>query len=79
MQRLTGIERRCFQHGCKFVDLYVPDLDEGEETYYFLHVEKEEIHTPTSLFERNGQFDALAELYGLGSYDGMDVGPILSP
>lgn len=77
-EKLASVVPALERDGCRFVDLYVPDLDEGEETYYFLHVEKEEIHTPSSLFERNGQFYALAELYGLGSYDGMDVGPILS-
>lgn len=63
-------------HGCRYVNLLAPELDEGEEPYYFLHVEKEEVHSPKSLFEKNAQFYALADLHGLGSYDGMDVGPL---
>ncbi len=35
--------------GCRFVDIFMPELDEGDEPYFFLHVEKEEAHSPTSL------------------------------
>jgi len=40
-----------------------------------LHMEKVEIHTPETLHKRNGELYALAEKYGIASYDGMDVGP----
>lgn len=69
---LPALERS----GCRYVDLFLPELDDGQEPYYFLHVEREEIHTPASLHERNAQFYALADLHGLDSYDGMDVGPL---
>jgi Regulator of ribonuclease activity B len=62
--------------GCRYVDIFVPELDEDQEPYYFLHVEKEEAHSPASLFEKNAQFYALAKRHDLGSYDGMDVGPL---
>jgi hypothetical protein len=62
--------------GYRYVDLFVPELDEGEDEYFFLHMEKEEAHTLDSLHERNQQLYALADLHGLASYDGMDVGPI---
>jgi hypothetical protein len=62
--------------GYRYVDLFVPELDEGEDEYFFLHMEKEEAHTLDSLHERNQQLYALADLHGLVSYDGMDVGPI---
>lgn len=42
---------------------------------YRLHMEKVEIHSPDSLYRRNGELYALAEKYGIASYDGMDVGP----
>ena len=64
------------QSGCRFVDLFEPELEEGEEPYFFLHVEKEETHSPSSLQERNAAFYALAHRYGIDSYDGMDVGPV---
>ena len=41
-----------------------------------LHVEKEETHDPKSLTLRNAQLTKFAALFGLDSYDGMDVGPI---
>lgn len=62
--------------GYRFVDLFVPELDEGQDEYFFLHVEKEEAHTPQSLHERNMQLYAFAEAHNLDAYDGMDVGPI---
>jgi hypothetical protein len=64
--------------GYRFVDLFVPKLDEGEDEYFFLHVEKEEAHTVNSLHDRNLHLTALADHYGLSSYDGMDVGPIVA-
>ncbi len=63
------------QQGFAFVDLFIPQLDEGEADYFFLHVSKVDIHTPESLQEQNARFYALAEEFGLRSYDGMDVGP----
>ena len=60
------------QGGYRVVDIY--PTDDGSTT--FLHVEKVEQHTPHSLFERNKVFDALAEEFGIASYDGMDVGPV---
>lgn len=62
--------------GYRFVDLYEPELDDAQAPYFFLHVEREEIHSPASLFARNAEFYALAARLGLDSYDGMDVGPI---
>jgi Regulator of ribonuclease activity B len=40
-----------------------------------LHVEKIEVHTPTSLHARNTELYELASKYKLAAYDGMDVGP----
>ena len=62
--------------GYRFVDVYMPDFDEGDEEFWMLHVEKEEVHSPASLHARNADLDALADRHGLRSYDGMDVGPI---
>jgi len=42
---------------------------------WLLHVEKVEHHTVDSLDTRNAEFRAFASDRGLGSYDGMDVGP----
>lgn len=78
-EKLQSIIQPLEKLGCRVVDLYLPDFNEGEEPYYFLQVEKEEVHSAASLFERNAQFYALAEHHGLDSYDGMDVGPVKPP
>ncbi|WP_324780990.1 ribonuclease E inhibitor RraB [Thiobacillus sedimenti] len=62
--------------GYRFVDLYVPELEDDEDEYFFLHMEREEAHSPQTLNERNMQLYAFAEKHELDSYDGMDVGPI---
>ncbi len=41
-----------------------------------LHVERVERHTPESLNDRNREFYGLADQFHVGSYDGMDVGPV---
>ena len=77
-QKLESIVPMLEQSGYRFVSLFEPELDEGAEAYFFLHVEREEVHTVDSLFERNTQLEDFAASHGLATYDGMDVGPILS-
>lgn len=78
VEKLRGVVPVLEAKGYRYVDMFVPELDEGEDEYFLLHVEKEETHTVESLHERNQQLYALADLHGLASYDGMDVGPILT-
>jgi hypothetical protein len=47
---------------------------EGESRYR-LHVERVEVHSPTTLHARNSSLEAFATRHRLASYDGMDVGP----
>jgi hypothetical protein len=75
-EKLAALVPGLEQQGYRFVDLYEPELEEGEEPYWFLHVEKEEAHSPESLHARNAEFYALADEHDLLSYDGMDVGPL---
>jgi hypothetical protein len=35
-------------------------------------------HSPQTLFARNEALSEVAKQFGLGSYDGMDVGPVAS-
>lgn len=63
--------------GYRFVNIYqldeeVPDAPRP----WWLHVEKEETHTPESLDARNDELYHFAYEQGLDSYDGMDIGPI---
>ncbi|RZA33711.1 MAG: ribonuclease E inhibitor RraB [Lysobacteraceae bacterium] len=75
-EKLESLMPLLEREGYRFVDLFVPELDEGEEPYFFLHVEKAEVHSPHSLHQRNAALYALAERYAVDSYDGMDVGPL---
>lgn len=47
-----------------------------DETHFQLHVEREERHTPASLYVLSQRLSEVAERHGLRSYDGVDVGPI---
>jgi len=63
--------------GYRYVDVYLSDKeDELEPDLWWLHVEKEEVHTPQSLEKRNDELYRFAAECGLDSYDGMDVGPL---
>jgi len=64
------------QQGFTYVDIFIPQLEKGEEDYFFLHVTRVDTHTPESLFEQNARLYAFAAEHQLGSYDGMDVGPV---
>ena len=63
--------------GYHFVKIYLSDKEDPKEPdKYWLHVEKNETHSPKSLDARNDVFYIYANEIGLDSYDGMDVGPI---
>ena len=63
--------------GYRYVDIYLSDKDNPDDNdMWWLHIEKEEIHTPQSLDKRNDDLYNFANDFGLDSYDGMDVGPI---
>lgn len=74
--KLQKLSKHLQNEGFRFVDLYVPDLDDSEDEYYFLHVERIEHHTPITLHKRNQEFYALAHQFGIRAYDGMDVGQV---
>ncbi len=75
--KLEEAKELLVEKGYRFVDLYLSDKDDlSEPDMYWLHVEKEETHTPISLDKRNDEFCVFASELGLDSYDGMDVGPV---
>ena len=75
-EKLRSAAARLETMGYRYVALYEPELDEGAEPYFFLHVEREEIHSVGSLDLRNHALTDFAKELGLATYDGMDVGPI---
>jgi hypothetical protein len=70
--KLRPLAAKLQEDGYRFVDLYRTD----DKSTYFLHVERVETHSPLSLDRRNQELNAVAEKYGVESYDGMDVGPV---
>lgn len=70
-KRLAPLADHLVTLGYRLVSLHQTD----DRSTHVLHVERVEIHTPASLFERNAELNALASEFGVESYDGMDVGP----
>lgn len=62
--------------GYKFINIFQPEVDEGDDPFYYLHVEKVETHSVDSLDKRNQEFYKFADKFNLESYDGFDVGHV---
>lgn len=71
---LAPVAKQLEKKGYRVVSIY---LDEAKENWW-LHVEKVEIHSIDSLLKREIELTELAAVNGLGSYDGWDVGPVIS-
>jgi len=71
--KLERASQRLTASGYRLVEIYPTD----DKSTHVLHVERIEKHTPQTLQTRNGEFEKLAAEFGLESYDGMDVGPVL--
>lgn len=54
---------------------YAGSHQADEKPTYVLHMERVEQHSPQSLYERNAYLEGVAKRFGVGAYDGMDVGP----
>jgi hypothetical protein len=74
--RLERLSARLQADGYRFVELFDADVDADVAPYRFLHVERAETHSVSSLHERNAELYALAEEFDVDAYDGMDVGPL---
>ncbi|MDY6945041.1 MAG: ribonuclease E inhibitor RraB [Pseudomonadota bacterium] len=74
--RLESVAPLLQEQGYRLVEIFLSEKQSADEPdLWWLHVEKEEIHTPDSLNERNHLLYSFADDHKLGSYDGMDVGP----
>jgi len=63
--------------GYRIVDVYLSKKDDpSAPDLWWLHVERIEMHSVDSLLERNAELAVFAKTHYLGSYDGMDVGPV---
>ena len=72
--KLERASQRLVSSGYRLVRIYPTD----DKSTCVLHVERVEKHTPQTLQARNVEFERLAGELGLESYDGMDVGPVLT-
>ncbi len=66
------------EKGYEFVDVFELGDEETEEPTgeFLLHIDKNEIHTPESLAERNVEFQNLADEYDIETYDGWEFGEV---
>lgn len=69
--RLQAVANELAKAGYQVVSL----IEVKGRNSFRLHVEKIEVHSPSTLHARNTEFYELAARYKLASYDGMDVGP----
>jgi len=70
-KKLEAVAQQLATDGYHVVGTHQAD----SKSSYILHVERIETHKPKSLDARNQEFYALAQKFGIESYDGMDVGP----
>jgi hypothetical protein len=64
--------------GYEIVGMLDPEESDDNPVYY-LRVDRIEIHSPASLYERNRTMYAIAAQFGVSDYDGMDVGAVDGP
>jgi hypothetical protein len=76
--RLLAAAPALEQMGYRFVGILEPTPEDDDQGLLCLHVEREEKHTIESLEARNLELCHFAEEFGLETYDGMDVGPVVS-
>jgi len=70
--KLEPLATQLVEMDYRLVSIYEAD----DRSTYFLHVERIETHTPSSLLRHTIEMNALAAKFGVASYDGMDAGPV---
>ncbi|CAN5315675.1 hypothetical protein BH10ACI1_BH10ACI1_02400 [soil metagenome] len=78
VEKLNELGEKLHSDGYDFIDVFELGDEETDEPTgeYLLHIDKEEIHTPESLAQRNVEFSNLAEEYEIESYDGWEFGEV---
>jgi hypothetical protein len=71
-QKLNSVVPLLEEKGYEAIDIFKSE----KGSHYVLQVDKEEIHTVESLFDRNEQLCIFAKLHRLRSYSRMEAGPI---
>ena len=74
--KLESASQDLVKLGYKFVDIFEAEVEDDDEPFFYLHVEKVEKHSVDSLDKVNQTLYVLADKYELESYDGFAAGPI---
>jgi hypothetical protein len=76
VDRLEKLGNHLQAQGYDFIDIFELGDEETEESTgeFLLHIDKEEVHTPESLAQRNVEFSKLAEEFEVETYDGWEFG-----
>lgn len=74
--KLESAGRELEARGYRYVGILRPDAEDEDLDTLYLHVKRVETHTVETLHQRNMELYELAELLGIETYDGMDVGPV---
>jgi hypothetical protein len=72
----AGLREVLEARGYAFVDVLGPEPEDTPPYKYFFHFERVEQLTASLLYQRVLECEALAEEYGLLSFDGFDVGNV---
>ncbi len=78
IDKLEKLGEKLEADGYDFVDIFELGDEETDESTgeYLLHIDKNEIHTPESLAQRNVEFQKLADEYNIETYDGWEFGEV---
>jgi hypothetical protein len=77
LEKLEIARKELEKVGYEFVEVFTAEPQEDDESkMYYLQVEKVEIHSVNSLFDRNKELYSVAEKFKLDSYDGFDIGKV---
>ncbi len=78
IDKLEKLGEKLEADGYDFVDIFELGDEETDESTgeYLLHIDKNEVHTPESLAQRNVEFQKLATEYEIETYDGWEFGEV---
>ena len=76
--KLESLGNELEEKGYDFIGVFELGDEETEESTgeYLLHIDKEEIHTPESLAQRNVELQKIADDHEIQTYDGWEFGEV---
>lgn len=77
-EKLMPVAAHLARLGYEFIGTLDPEPDD-ENPVFYLRMDRIERHSPVSLNDLNRELYVIAERFGVGSYDGIDVGALDGP